>query len=146
MRQELALAQPGSVLIAQHLAHMILVQALRLHLGEAKDVGWLSALSDRRIGAAIAAIHREPARRWSVESLAVSVGMSRSSFAARFRQLVGEGPIEYLTRWRMLLAARNLSRGDPIGAVARSIGYESDSAFSTAYRRLMGTTPRRRER
>ena len=146
MRQELAVAQPGSVLIAKHLAHMIFVQALRLHLGEGKDVGWFSALSDRRVGAAIAAIHREPARRWTVESLAAEVGMSRSSFAARFKQLVGEGPIEYLTRWRMLLAERSLSRGDAIGAVARSLGYESESAFSTAYRRVMGNTPRRRAR
>jgi AraC-like DNA-binding protein len=146
MRQELAVAQPGSVLIAQHLAHMIFVQALRLHLGGGKGARWLSALSDRRIGAAIAAIHREPARRWTVDSLAVDVGMSRSSFAARFKQLVGEGPIEYLTRWRMLLAGRSLSRGDAIGAVARSLGYESESAFSTAYKRVIGSTPRRRAR
>ena len=146
MRQELAFAQPGSVLIAQHLAHMIFVQALRLHLGDRKDVGWLSALSDRRVGAAIAAIHREPARRWTVGSLAAAVGMSRSSFAARFKQLVGEGPIEYLTRWRMLLAGRSLSRGEPVGAVARSLGYQSESAFSTAYKRVMGSTPRRHAR
>lgn len=146
MRQELAVAQPGSVLIAQHLAHMIFVQALRLHLGEGNGVGWVSALSDRQVGAAITAIHREPARRWTVESLAVDVGMSRSSFAARFKQLVGEGPIEYLTRWRMLLAGRSLSRGDAVGSVARSLGYKSESAFSTAYTRVVGSTPRGRAR
>lgn len=148
MRQELAVAQPGSVLIAQHLAHMILVQVLRLHLGEGEGegVGWLAALSDRRVGAAITAIHREPARHWTVEALALEVGMSRSSFAARFKQLVGEGPIEYLTRWRMLLAGRSLSRGDAVAAVARSLGYESESAFSTAYKRVIGSTPRRRTR
>ena len=146
MRQELAVARPGSVLIAQHLAQMILVQALRLHLGDGKDVGWVSALSDRQVGAAIAAIHREPGRRWTVESLAIEVGMSRSGFAARFRQLVGEGPIEYLTRWRMLLAGRSLSRGEAVGAVARSLGYESESAFSTAYKRVVGRTPSRRTR
>lgn len=144
MRQELAAAQPGGVLIAQHLAHMIFVLALRLHLDEGKDVGWWSALSDRRIGAAITAIHREPARRWTVGSLAAAASMSRSSFAARFKHLVGEGPIEYLTRWRMLRSGRSLSRGDSIGVVARSLGYESESAFSTAYKRVMGTTPRRR--
>jgi len=125
---------------------MILVQALRLHLGDGKDVGWVSALSDRQVGAAIAAIHREPGRRWTVESLAVEVGMSRSCFAARFKQLVGEGPIEYLTRWRMLLAGRSLSRGEAVGAVARSLGYESESAFSTAYKRVVGRTPSRRTR
>ncbi|WP_109808473.1 AraC family transcriptional regulator [Sphingosinithalassobacter portus] len=146
MRQELAIAQPGSVLIAQHLAHMIFVQALRLHLEEGRDAGWFSALSDKRIGAAIAAMHREPARRWTVAMLAADIGMSRSSFAARFRQLVGEGPMAYLTRWRMLRAERSLSRGEAVGTVARSLGYESESAFSTAYKRVMGSTPRRRAR
>lgn len=143
MRQELADPKPGSFLIAQQLAYMILVQALRLHLAEGKGVGWLFALSDKHVGAAIAAIHREPARRWTVAALALEIGMSRSSFAARFRQLVGDGPIEYLTRWRMLLAERGLSRGEPVGAVARSLGYESESAFSTAFKRVMGNSPRR---
>jgi len=142
MRQELSASQPGSVLIAQHLAHMIFVQALRLHLDKGKSIGWLFALSDKHVGAAIAAIHRDPARRWTVAALASEVGMSRSGFAARFGQLVGDGPIEYLTRWRMLLAGRSLSRGEPVGAVARSLGYESESAFSTAYKRVMGSTPR----
>ena len=146
MRRELADPQPGSVLIAQHLVHMIFVQALRLHLDKGKSVGWLFALSDKYVGAAITAIHREPARRWTVAALANEVGMSRSGFAARFGQLVGDGPIEYLTRWRMLLAGRSLSRGEPVGAVARSLGYESESAFSTAYKRVMGSTPRHHAR
>jgi len=142
MRQELVDSKPGSFLIVQQLAYMIFVQALRLHLDEGKGVGWLFALSDKHVGAAIAAIHREPARRWTVAALALEVGMSRSGFAARFGQLVGDGPIEYLTRWRMLLAGRSLSRGEPIGAIARSLGYESESAFSTAFKRVMGSTPR----
>ena len=124
MRQELIDPKPGGFLIVQQLAYMIFVQALRLHLDEGTGVGWLFALSDKHVGAAIAAIHREPARRWTVATLALEVGMSRSGFAARFRQLVGDGPIEYLTRWRMLLAGRSLSRGEPIGAIARSLGYE----------------------
>jgi AraC-like DNA-binding protein len=143
MRQELADPRPGSYLIVQQLAYMILVQALRLHVGEGKGVGWLFALADKHIGAALAAIHREPARRWTVEALAAEVGMSRSSFAERFRRLVEDGPIEYLTKWRMLLAGRGLSRGEPIGAVARGLGYESESAFSTAFKRVMGASPRR---
>ncbi|MCW6533250.1 AraC family transcriptional regulator [Sphingomonas lycopersici] len=143
MRQELSDPRPGSFLIVQQLAYMILVQALRLHLDTGKGVGWLFALGDRHIGAAIAAIHREPARRWTVATLAAEVGMSRSSFAARFRQLVGDGPIDYLTRWRMLLAGRSLSRGERVGAVARALGYESESAFNTAFKRVMGATPRR---
>jgi AraC-like DNA-binding protein len=143
MRRELTDRKPGGVLIAQQLASMIFVQALRLYLDESKGVGWLFALSDKHVGAAIAAMHREPARRWTVAALADEVGMSRSGFAARFGQLVGDGPIEYLTRWRMLLAGRSLKRGEPIGAVARSLGYGSDSAFSTAFKRVTGAPPRR---
>ena len=120
-----------------------LVEALRLHLDASRGVGWLFALADRQVGAAIVAIHREPARRWSVATLAAEVGMSRSGFAARFRQLSGDGPIAYLTRWRMLLAGRRLARGDPIGVVGRSLGYESESAFSTSFKRVTGDTPRR---
>lgn len=146
MRQELTDLKPGGILIAQQLAYMIFVQVLRLHLDESKGVGWLFALSDKYVAAAIAAMHREPARRWTVAALAAEVGMSRSGFAARFGQLVGDGPIEYLTRWRMLLAGRSLSRGEPVGAVARSLGYESESAFSTAYKRVMGNTPRHHAR
>ena len=146
MRQELIDSKPGGFLIVQQLAYMIFVQALRLHLDESKGVGWLFALSDKHVGAAIAAIHREPARRWTVAALALEVGMSRSGFAARFGQLVGDGPIEYLTRWRMLLAGRSLSRGEPVGAVARSLGYESESAFSIAFKRVMGSTPRHHAR
>jgi AraC-like DNA-binding protein len=146
MRVELTGGRPGSILIAQQLASMIFVQVLRLYLDAGRDVGWLCALSDRHVGAAIAAMHRLPARRWTVAALADEVGMSRSGFAARFGELVGMGPIEYLTRWRMLLAGRALARGEPIGAVGRSLGYESESAFSTAFRREIGETPRRHAR
>ncbi len=146
MRQELVDPKPGGVLIVQQLTTMIFVQALRLHLDHSLGVGWLFALSDKHVGAAIAAIHREPSRRWTVAALALEVGMSRSAFAARFAQLVGDGPIEYLTRWRMLLAGRSLSRGEPIGAIARSLGYDSESAFSTAFKRVMGSPPRRHAR
>ncbi len=146
MRVELTGGRPGSILIAQQLASMIFVQVLRLYLDASRDVGWLCALSDRHVGAAIAAMHRLPARRWTVAALADEVGMSRSGFAARFGERVGMGPIEYLTRWRMLLAGRDLARGEPIGAVGRSLGYNSESAFSTAFRREVGITPRRHAR
>lgn len=143
MRRELADVRPGGALIVQQLAYMLLVEALRLHLDASRGVGWLFALADRQVGAAITAIHREPARHWTVASLAAEVGMSRSAFAARFRQLSGDGPIEYLTRWRMLLAGRRLARSEPIGAVARSLGYTSETAFQTAFKRVTGHTPRR---
>jgi AraC-like DNA-binding protein len=146
MGQELSEAKPGRFLIVQQLVYMIFVQALRLHVDKRNGVGWLYALTDNQVGAAIAAMHREPGRRWTVAALASEVGMSRSGFAARFGKLVGDGPIEYLTRWRMLLAARRLSRCEPIGAVARSLGYESESAFSFAFKRVMGCAPRHHAR
>ncbi|MGZ9809523.1 AraC family transcriptional regulator [Pseudoroseicyclus sp. H15] len=142
MRQELIDLKPGGILVAQQLACMIFIQALRLYLSETNGTGWLFALSDKRVGAAIQAIHREPSRRWTVESLATEAGMSRSGFAAQFRQLVGESPIEYLTKWRMLLAGRSLEHGEPIGAISHALGYDSESAFRTAFKRVTGRSPR----
>jgi AraC-like DNA-binding protein len=144
MMREMRECQPGSALVAQHLAHMMLVQALRLHLSEAptRGVGWFFALGDARLSAAFAAMHGDPAHRWTLRELGRIAGMSRSSFALAFRERVGETPMAYLTRWRMLLAAERLSAGDPISAVAPSLGYESESAFSTAFKRVMGRPPR----
>ncbi|MFE0757679.1 AraC family transcriptional regulator [Inquilinus sp. NPDC058860] len=144
MMQELHERQPGGFLVAQHLAHMMLVQALRLHLeGAGGGVGWFFALADRQIGAAINAMHADPAHRWTLQELAQRAGMSRSSFALRFKEKVGEAPMEYLTRWRMLLAGDRLATsGDPVSAIAPSLGYESESAFSTAFKRVMGCSPR----
>ncbi len=144
MREELRDAQPGGALIAQHLAHMMLIQALRLHLTEGvHDVGWFAALTDRRLCAAISAIHADPARRWTLQELATEAGMSRSVFAQRFRETAGETAMDYLTRWRMLLAGEQLENsGQPISVIAPAIGYDSESAFTTAFKRVMGCTPR----
>jgi AraC-like DNA-binding protein len=149
MMLELSEQRPGGVLMAQHLAHMILVQALRAHLAEGPKggVGWLFALADRQMGAAISAMHADPAQRWTLQSLAERAGMSRSSFAARFKETVGASPMDYLTRWRMLLAADRLAvASEPVSAIALSLGYESESAFSTAFKRVMGASPRRHAR
>jgi AraC-like DNA-binding protein len=146
MRQELREGQPGGFLMAQHLAHLMLLQALRLHLAEGLGggVGWLFALADKHIGAAIAAIHDAPSRRWTLQSLAERAGMSRSTFALRFKERVGESPMEYLTRWRMMVAGdRLMHSSDPVSTIARSLGYESESAFSTAFKRVMDCSPRR---
>ncbi|WP_417308025.1 AraC family transcriptional regulator [Devosia sp.] len=143
MREELTGLKPGGVLIAQQLASMIFIQALRLYLKDNTGTGWLFALSDQRVAAAIKAIHREPSRRWTVKTLATEAGMSRASFAARFRQLVDESPLAYLTHWRMLLAGRRLELGEPISTIAEALGYESESAFRTAFKRVTGNTPRR---
>jgi AraC-like DNA-binding protein len=145
MRQELREGEPGGFLMAQHLAHLMLLQALRLHLAEGSEasVGWLFALSDKHIGAAITAVHDAPAHPWTLQTLAERAGMSRSTFALRFKERVGESPMEYLTRWRMLLAGdRLMNSSDPVSLIARSLGYESESAFSTAFKRVMGRSPR----
>ena len=146
MMHELQNPQPGNFLVAQHLAHLMMIQALRIHLAEGKDggIGWLFALADKQMGAAIGAIHADPAHRWSLQALAERAGMSRSSFAEKFKATVGLAPMEYVTRWRMLLAGDRLANtGDPIAVIALSLGYESESAFSTAFKRVMGCAPRR---
>ncbi len=146
MREELGNPQPGGALIAQQLAYMMLIQALRLHLTEASSAGpgWLSALSDKQMSIAITSMHEDPGYPWTLQSLAERVGMSRSVFALRFRERVGETPMEYLTRWRMLLAADSLKNSsDGLSAIARSSGYESESAFGKAFRRVMGCSPRK---
>jgi AraC-like DNA-binding protein len=145
MRQELREPQPGGFLIAQHLAYMMLVQALRLHLADGLQggVGWLFALADKQMSVAIKAMHDDPAQRWTLEELAKRAGMSRSTFALKFKETVGWSPMDYLTRWRMLLAGdRLVNSGAAISVIARSLGYDSESAFSTAFKRVMSCAPR----
>jgi AraC-like DNA-binding protein len=145
MREELRNPQPGGSLIAQQLAYMMLIQALRLHLADATNAGsgWLSAMADKYMSIAIASMHNDPGYPWTLQSLAERVGMSRSVFALRFRDTVGATPMEYLTRWRMLLAADRLKNSsDGLAAIAHSLGYESESAFGKAFRRVMGCSPR----
>ena len=145
MRHEVYEPQPGSFLVAQQLAGLLLVQALRLHLADstAGGIGWLFALADKQLGAALTALHAAPSRRWTVQALAACAGMSRTSFAVRFRATVGQAPLEYLTHWRMRLAADQLlASGDALAVLAPALGYESESAFSTAFKRVMGCSPR----
>lgn len=142
MMQELQTPSPGSLLSLQHLAHMILLQALRRHLDRA-DAGLLKALADEKLNVAISAIHENPAFNWTVQKLADLAGMSRSIFAERFKDAVGTAPIDYLIRWRMLLASDRLTNAnEPISAIAYSLGYDSEGAFSTAFKRVMGRSPR----
>jgi AraC-like DNA-binding protein len=149
MREELRDPQPGGALIAQQLAYMMLIQALRLHLadGTRRGVGWLFALADKQMRAAIACMHDNPEHRWTLQELAERVGMSRSIFALKFKETVGETPMEYLTRWRMLLAGDRLkTAGDSLSDIARSLGYESESAFGKAFKRVMGCSPKQYSR
>ena len=137
--------QPGGALIAQQLAFMMLIQALRLHLadGAGSGVGWLFALADTQMRSAITCMHDNPGHPWTLQKLAESVGMSRSIFALRFKEAVGATPMEYLTRWRMLLAGDRLKNSDDsISIIALSLGYESESAFGKAFKRIMGCSPK----
>lgn len=146
MMQELKEQKPGNHLILQHLAHAMLLQALRLHLAEGakNNVGWLFALADKQINSAISAMHKNLAHHWTLKELAFHAGMSRSTFALKFKEKVGTTPMEYLTRWRMLNGAdRLINSGDSISTISRSLGYESESAFGTAFKRIMGCSPRR---
>jgi AraC-like DNA-binding protein len=145
MKEELRDPQPGGSLIAQQLAYMMLVQALRLHLadGARGGVGWLFALADKQMGAAITCMHDDPGHAWTLQKLAERVGLSRSVFALKFKETVGSTPMEYLTRWRMLLAGDKLRHShDSLSAIAVSLGYESESAFGKAFKRIMGCSPR----
>ncbi len=144
MAAELREPQPGGSLIAQQLAYMMLIQALRLHLSDpANGAGWLFALSDPHMAAAITAMHDAPGQPWTLQQLAARVGMSRSVFAERFKATVGATPMEYLTRWRMLRAGERLRHSaDSLAQIAGSLGYDSESAFGKAFRRVMQCSPR----
>ncbi|MBV6659683.1 AraC family transcriptional regulator [Pseudomonas yamanorum] len=142
---ELQQKRPGRSLMNEHLAHLMLVEVLRTHLAnlDSSGVGWFYGLADRHLSVALSAIHADPAHRWSVLELAQLATMSRSAFALRFKQVVGAAPMEYVTRWRMLLASDRLkSSDDSISTIAFSLGYESESAFSTAFKRVMSQSPR----
>ncbi len=146
MHEELSAPRPGGSLITQQLAYMMLVQALRLYLAEGAHGGasWLAALTDPQLYGAIAAMHDEPGHPWTLEKLARRAGMSRTVFALRFKEVVGETATEYLTRWRMLLATERLAAGgEPVALIASALGYESESSFGKAFRRVIGHSPRR---
>ena len=144
LAKELRLSQPGSSLISQQLTYMLVIQTLRTHLHEtAHKAGWLFALADPQVGKAITWMHDAPQHLWTLQELANRVAMSRTSFAQRFRIKVGETPMAYLTRWRMLLANSRLrTSSDSISEIAASLGYESDSAFGRAFKKVWGCTPR----
>jgi AraC-like DNA-binding protein len=104
--------------------------------------GWLQALTDERLRPALTLMHAEPGRPWRLDELARAAAMSRTSFAERFRAVAGVPPLTYLNRWRMLLAQQALRGGDVrVGSLASELGYASESAFSTAFKREVGTSP-----
>ncbi|HET9157006.1 MAG TPA: AraC family transcriptional regulator [Myxococcaceae bacterium] len=144
LRSEARSGTPGRSVALARLVDLLFVEAIRhwLTTSDAQPTGWMGALRDPRIGAALVRIHAEPARDWDVETLAAEVGMSRSSFAQHFADLVGEPPSKYLTRWRMYLAARLLRvPGTTVAQVADRVGYDSEAAFSRVFKRYMQVAP-----
>jgi AraC-like DNA-binding protein len=138
---------PGGALITARLAEILLVEAVRAYVAEHGEAsrGWIGALADRRIGEALRLMHGDIAHPWSLAVLASQVGMSRSAFACLFTSRVGRPPLDYLAHWRMKLACRLLEQGElDVATVAGRVGYTSQSAFSHAYRRLIGRSPRQR--
>lgn len=136
---------PGSQAQATHAMHMIFIELIRLRLKsrDATPPGWLCAMADPRIGRALEAIHREPRRDWTLPELASEAHLSRSGFALRFKQTVGNSPLDYLLRWRMHLAARALQQQRvTVASVAEDMGYDSESAFGRAFKRVFGCSPR----
>ncbi len=134
---------PGASIVLARLADLLFVQGLRLWVSTAgQSACGLRAVADPAIGAALRLMHARPAEPWTVERLASSVAMSRSAFAARFTELVGEPPLQYLARWRMTLAAQRLREDDAVIAdVAEAVGYANAVAFSKAFARMQGVGP-----
>ena len=146
MASEMAEQAPGSEVVATRLAEVLFIYALRVHIASGvgwRNKGWLRGIFDAQIGAALSAIHARVNTPWTVESLAEAAGMSRSAFAARFKELLGQTPLEYVTEWRMQKAMHLLQQPGrkKLVDVARSVGYESDAAFSKAFKRVVGSNP-----
>lgn len=141
-----AAATPGSQAILGRLMELLFVETLRRHVSRlpAGENGWFGALNDPVVGRALHLIHAEPGRPWTVELLAQEVGASRTVLGERFRALLGRPPIDYITAWRIQLAAERLRLGgESIAQIAIAAGYESESSFSRAFRRLTGISPGR---
>lgn len=142
--REAASLRPGGETIITRLADIVVIQAIRAWIDRAPEArqGWLAALRDPHIGPALAAMQSQPAHDWTLVNLAVECGMSRSAFAARFAQLVGEPPMHYLTHWRMQLADMHLRQsGQSISQIADGLGYRSEAAFCRAFKRVHGHSP-----
>jgi AraC-like DNA-binding protein len=136
--------RPGGEAVLGRLSELMFVDVVRRYLETlpADRTGWLAGLREPFVGKALAALHRAPAREWTLEALSREVGLSRSALAERFTEYVGQPPMQYLTNWRMQLAANHLLAGtDPVAAIAERVGYESEAAFSRAFKKLVGQAP-----
>ncbi len=139
---ETAMKRPGGAALVEGLTSLLFTEVVQRHLAERAGDGWLAGLSDPVVGTALQLIHQRPSHGWTVEELARSAGASRSILADRFSETVGMAPIKYLTSWRLELAAnRLLESNDSIAEIASEVGYESETAFSRAFKRHVGEPP-----
>jgi len=147
MRQAVDASQnkrPGGDAVLERISEMMFIDAVRRHVARLTDAstGWLAGLRDRHVGRALALIHGDPARAWTIDALADEIALSRSAFYERFVGLIGQPPMQYLTQWRMQAAANLLRQSRaPIASIALDVGYESEAAFSRAFKRLVGSPP-----
>ncbi len=136
--------KPGSEALLSRLAESLFVEAIRHYTASLPEdqSGWLAGLRDPHVGRALALLHADPVRAWEVETLASEVGLSRSALGERFASLIGEPPMQYLTGWRLALAAQALTSGnDAVARIAERVGYESEAAFNRAFKREYGLPP-----
>jgi len=134
----------GSYLVLKRLADILLLQLIREYVSSStcRETRWLRALSDPRIGGALRSMHEKIEQPWTVGELASAAGMSRSAFALRFREVVGETPLDYLTRWRVYRATVLLREGGrKLTEIANAVGYDSDGSFNKTFKRVVGVTP-----
>ena len=137
-------AAPGTELMLGRLMEILFVEVIRRYAAQlpAGAKGWFASINEPIVGRALQLVHKEPARRWTVEELASEVGTSRTVLTERFNTSLGQAPIEYVTGWRMQLAAERLrNSGESIAGIAADVGYESEAAFNRAFKRVTGVTP-----
>jgi len=141
--QESGSARAGSENVLARLSELMFVEAVRRYIESLPpaETGWLAGVRDPVVGQALAALHGSPTEGWTVEKLAHLVGSSRSIFAERFTDMVGQPPMQYLALWRMQLASRMLVEGGHISTIAGAVGYESEAAFSRAFKKFVGQSP-----
>jgi len=143
MIHETLAAKPGAEAVVNRLAGVLFVQMVRTYIEQsASPPVMLAAIADKQVGAVLSHMHKDPAKAWTLDTLARSAGMSRSALAARFHQLVGDTPMQYLTMWRMQMARKFLSESVlGTAAIAERVGYQSEAAFAKAFKKAVGTGP-----
>ena len=142
--ENLASGDPGAATVMAKMSELMFVETVRYYLARLppEQTGWLAGLRDQAIGRALSMLHARVNHPWTADELAAAVAMSRSAFAERFTQMIGVPPMRYLTNWRMQLAAGKLRDARmSIAQIAFDVGYESEAAFSRAFRREMGQAP-----